>query len=85
MLEVLALWGVKTVGKATWSFSKPILEAVATDVAKDTAKSYVGKCFKSVFSVIHREPLTMTAGIVECLFRTRDRTDRGAGTGRLRR
>lgn len=63
MLEVLALWGVKTVGKATWSFSKPILEAVATDVAKDTAKSYVGKCFKSVFSVIHREPLTKATGL----------------------
>ncbi|MBW4461088.1 MAG: NACHT domain-containing protein [Nodosilinea sp. WJT8-NPBG4] len=34
----------------------------AKDVAKDAAKSYVGQCFKSVFSVIYKEPLTKATG-----------------------
>ncbi len=60
MLEWLAIWGV---GQAAWSVFRPILEDLAKDVAKDTAKSYVGQCFKSVFSVIHREPLTKATGL----------------------
>ena len=36
---------------------------MAKDVAKDAAKSYVGECFKSVFSVIHRDPLTKATGL----------------------
>ena len=60
MVEWLAVWGV---GQATWSVFRPILEDLAQDVAKDAAKSYVGQCFKSVFSVIHREPLTKATGL----------------------
>ncbi len=58
-MEWLAVWGI---GQATLLFFRPILETVAKDVAKDAAKSYVGKCFKSVFSVIHQEPLTKATG-----------------------
>jgi hypothetical protein len=60
MLELLAIWGVS---QATWSVFRPILEDLAQDVAKDAAVSYVGKCFKSVFSVIHRKPLTKATGL----------------------
>ena len=42
---------------------RPILEDLAKDVAKDAAKSYVGKCFKSVYSVIHRDALTKATGL----------------------
>ena len=49
MLDWLAVWGV---GQATSFVFRPILEDLAEDVAKDAAKSYVGRCFKSVYSVI---------------------------------
>lgn len=58
-MEWLTVWGI---GQATLLFSRPILEVIAKDVAKDAAKSYVGKCFQSVFSVIHQEPLTKATG-----------------------
>lgn len=57
MVNWLAIWGV-----ATLSFFRPILEDIAKEVAKDAAKSYVGQCFKSVFSVIYKEPLTKATG-----------------------
>jgi hypothetical protein len=57
MVESLAIWGV-----AALSVFRPILEDIAKDVAKDAAKSYVGQCFKSVFSVIYKEPLTKSTG-----------------------
>ncbi len=60
MLDWLAVWGV---AKATSLVFRPILEDLAKDVAKDAAKSYVGTCFKNVFSVIHREPLTKATGL----------------------
>ncbi|MEM1280454.1 MAG: HEAT repeat domain-containing protein [Cyanobacteria bacterium P01_H01_bin.152] len=47
---------------ASLSIFRPILEDIAKDVAKDTAKSYVGQCFKNVFSVIYKEPLTKATG-----------------------
>ncbi|MEM9366019.1 MAG: NACHT domain-containing protein, partial [Planctomycetota bacterium] len=57
--EWLAVWGA-----AMHDFAfKPVLEDLAKDVAKDPAKSYVGKCFKDVYSVIHRDPLTKAAGL----------------------
>ncbi|MGR0482628.1 MAG: hypothetical protein ACTFAL_14830 [Candidatus Electronema sp. V4] len=46
VVELLTAWGVKT----AWSAFGPVLENLAKDVAKDAAKSYVGKCFGSVFS-----------------------------------
>ena len=60
MVEWLAVWGI---GKATAAVFRPILEDIAQDVAKDAAKSYVGQCFKSVYSVIHRDPLTKATGL----------------------
>jgi|GEM_PF-3200543 hypothetical protein len=57
MLELLAVWGV---GQAGWSVFRPILEDLAKDIAKDAAKSYVGQCFKNVYSVIHRETRMMS-------------------------
>jgi hypothetical protein len=57
MVEWLVVWGV---GKFIF---RPILEELAKDVVKDAAKSYVGQCFKSVFSVIHRDPLTKATGL----------------------
>jgi predicted NACHT family NTPase len=57
MLDWLAIWGV-----AALSVFRPILEDIAKDVAKDAAKSYVGQCFKTVFSVIYRDPLTKATG-----------------------
>ncbi|MEM9768551.1 MAG: hypothetical protein AAF892_11830 [Cyanobacteria bacterium P01_D01_bin.71] len=57
MVEWLTIWGV-----AALSVFRPILEDIAKDVAKDAAKSYVGQCFKSVFSVIYKEPLTKATG-----------------------
>ncbi len=60
MSEWLVVWGVS---QATWSVFRPILQELAEDVAKDAAKSYVGKCFKSVFSVVNREPLTKATGL----------------------
>lgn len=60
MVEWLAVWGI---GKATAVVFRPILEDLAKDVAKNAAKSYVGQCFKSVYSVIHRDPLTKATGL----------------------
>jgi len=60
MLDWLVVWGV---GQASWSVFRPILEDLAKDVAEDAAKSYVGQCFKSVYSVIRREPLTRATGL----------------------
>ena len=57
MIEWLAVWGV---GQFIF---RPILEELAKDVAKDAAKSYVGQCFKSVFSVIHKDPLSKATGL----------------------
>ena len=57
MVEWLAIWGVSAV-----SAFRPILEDIAKNVAKDAAKSYVGKCFKNVFSVVYKEPLTKATG-----------------------
>jgi hypothetical protein len=57
MVEWLAIWGVAAV-----SVFRPILEDIAKDVTKDAAKSYVGQCFKNVFSVIYKEPLTKATG-----------------------
>ncbi|MEM9089739.1 MAG: NACHT domain-containing protein [Cyanobacteria bacterium P01_F01_bin.53] len=57
MVEWLAIWGISAV-----SVFRPILEDIAKDVTKDAAKSYVGKCFKNVFSVIYKEPLTKATG-----------------------
>jgi predicted NACHT family NTPase len=57
MVDWLAIWGVAAI-----SVFRPILEDIAKDVAKDAAKSYVGQCFKSVFSVIYKEPLTKATG-----------------------
>ena len=59
MSEWLAICGV---AQATWFVFRPILEDLAKDVAKDAAKGYVQKCFKNVFSVIYREPLTKATG-----------------------
>ena len=56
MIEWLAVWGV---GQFIF---RPILEELATDVTENAAKSYVGQCFKSVFSVIHKDPLTKATG-----------------------
>ena len=56
-MEWLAIWGV-----ASLSVFRPILEDIAKDVSKDAAKSYVGQCFKGVFSVIYKEPLTKATG-----------------------
>src|SRR5690348_4026279 len=60
MVDWLVVWGV---GQATWSVFRPILEDLAKDVAQDAAKSYVGQCFKNVFSIIHREPLIKATGL----------------------
>ena len=60
MLDWPAIWGV---GQTAKFLFKPILEDLAKDVAKDAAKSYVGQCFKNVFSVIHREPLSKATGL----------------------
>lgn len=59
MVDWLIVWGV---GQATWSVFRPILEDLAKAVAQDAAQSYVGQCFKHVFSVIYREPLTKATG-----------------------
>jgi len=59
-MEWLVIWGA---GGVAWSVFRPVLEDLAKDVAKDVAKSYVGQCFKSVFSVIHRNPLTRATGL----------------------
>ena len=58
MVDWLFVWGV-----ASWTVFRPIFENLAKDVTKDAAKSYVGQCFKNVFSVIHREPLTKATGM----------------------
>jgi hypothetical protein len=60
MLDWLAVWGA---GQATAIVFRPILEDLARDVAKDAAKSSVARCFKKVFSVIHKEPLTKATGL----------------------
>lgn len=57
--EWLALWGV---AQATVCVFRPILEELAKDVAKDLAKDYVKSCFASVFSPLHRKPLTVATG-----------------------
>ncbi|MEL7086584.1 MAG: NACHT domain-containing protein, partial [Cyanobacteria bacterium J06597_1] len=57
MVDWLAIWGVSAL-----SVFRPILEDIAKDVAKDAAKSYVAQCFKNVFSVIYKEPLTKATG-----------------------
>ena len=57
MVDWLIVWGV------TGLVFKPILESLAKEVAKDVAKSYVGKCFKSVFSVIHKDALAKATGL----------------------
>ena len=56
MVEGLMLWD------AGQMLLRPILEDLAKEVATDAAKSYVGRCFKSVFSVIHRDALTKAIG-----------------------
>lgn len=56
----LAVWGA---AQATAIVFRPILEDLARDVAKDAAKSYVGRCFQKVFSVIHKQPLTKATGL----------------------
>lgn len=57
MIEWLTVWGV---GQFVF---RPILEDLAKDITNDAAKSYVGKCFASVFSVIHRDPLSKATGL----------------------
>ncbi|MCP4699944.1 MAG: NACHT domain-containing protein, partial [Gammaproteobacteria bacterium] len=59
MTEGLAIWGL---AQAAQSIFTPILEDLAKGVAEDAAKSYVGKSFESVFSVIHKAPLTKATG-----------------------
>jgi hypothetical protein len=59
-MEWLMVWGA---GNAAWSAFRPILEDLAKDVSKDAAKSYVGKCFKSVFGAVHRKPLIKATGL----------------------
>ena len=56
-MEPLTIFGL-----ATYTIFKPVLEDIAKGVAEDAAKSYVGKAFKSVFSVIHKKPLTKAVG-----------------------
>ncbi len=58
VLELLATWGASE----AWETFGPVLKDLAGDVAKDAAKSYVGKCFGSVYSPIHRGPLTKATG-----------------------
>ncbi len=60
MLDWLVIWGVS---QAAVFVFRPVLEELAKDVTKDAAKSYVGKCFKSVFSGLHRDPLTRATGL----------------------
>lgn len=60
MPDLLVVWGVSQT--TCWVF-RPILEDLAKDVAKDAAKSYVGRCFKNVFSIIHRDPLAKATGL----------------------
>uniref|UniRef100_UPI0040575CFD NACHT domain-containing protein n=1 Tax=Candidatus Electrothrix sp. TaxID=2170559 RepID=UPI0040575CFD len=60
MIEgVLISWGAT----AAWSVFGPVLENIAQGVAKDAAKSYVGKCFGSVLSPLNRKPLTKATGL----------------------
>ena len=54
---MFTIWGV-----AALSTFRPILEDIAKDVVKDAGKSYVGQCFKSVFSVIYKDSLTKASG-----------------------
>lgn len=59
MIEgLLVSWGAT----AAWSAFGPVLENLAQDIAKDAAKSYVGKCFGSVLSPLNRKPLTKAIG-----------------------
>ncbi len=59
MIEGLLIsWGVIT----AWSAFGPVLENLARGVAEDAAKSYVGKCFGSVFSRRNQEPLVKAVG-----------------------
>ncbi|MGR0481609.1 MAG: NACHT domain-containing protein [Candidatus Electronema sp. V4] len=58
VVELLAAWGVKT----AWSAFGPVLEDLAKDVAKDGAKSYIGKCFGSVFSPKNEKVLIAATG-----------------------
>ncbi|WP_431192439.1 NACHT domain-containing protein [Rhodopirellula bahusiensis] len=57
MIDWLVVWGV-----GHFIF-RPILEELARDLAKDASKSYVGKCFASVFSVINQKPLSKATGL----------------------
>ncbi|MCI5121913.1 MAG: hypothetical protein D3908_12115, partial [Candidatus Electrothrix sp. AUS4] len=60
MIEgLLVSWGAT----AAWGVFGPVLEDLAKGVAEDAAKSYVGKCFKSVFSVIHKDALIKATGL----------------------
>ncbi len=59
-MEWLAIWGV---AQATWSVFHPILNHLATDVADDIAKSYVGRCFERVYSGLHKKPLARATGL----------------------
>jgi len=58
-MEWLVIWGASSIA---WSVFRPILDELAKEVAKDVSKSYVADCFKSVFSIIHRDPLTKATG-----------------------
>ena len=58
-MEWLAIWGVAQT--AAFLF-KPILENLAIEVAKGIGESYVGECFKRVFSPLHRKPLARATG-----------------------
>ena len=60
MVDWLGVWGI---GKTAWSAFRPILEDLAKDAVKNAAKSYVGQCFKKVYSVIHRDALTRATGL----------------------
>jgi energy-coupling factor transporter ATP-binding protein EcfA2 len=53
-------WGISLAGSL---LLKPVLEKLAVDVVEDTAKSYVGKVFANVFSVIHKSSLRKATGL----------------------
>lgn len=57
MIEWLTVWAV---GQFVF---RPILEDLAKDITNDAAKSYVGQCFNSVFSVVHKDPLSKATGL----------------------
>jgi len=65
-VEWLAVWGVAQTGELLF---RPVLEDLADELkqraagaAKDAAENYVHRCFKSVFSVLHRDPLAKATG-----------------------